>query len=192
MNQSCEITPSNRNCRWCRYQKCLRVGMAIEGAKLGRKPNIVKKNLIDANKHKKRAYFEDEDSNDSELVVVDDNDTFEPNSKRAKFDGPGSVEASPDSDVSFKSGSFTFSDSSNMSAKSAVSSLNNHQNSYYSSTTLPQNHYISYAYNYLNSGLRTYENYPYTSYLPNSTLSHLNMNFHQSDSASTNSYYNYQ
>jgi hypothetical protein len=218
MNKKCEITPNNRNCRWCRYQKCLRVGMTIEGAKLGRKPNIVKKTLIDANTSKKRAYCDAEDNDSNNFVdVVDDHDSAEEarTSKRAKFDYSGSVETSLNSDSSFKNASFSLpetntgqtSDSNqqidylsyyqrpNLADVSAYQSFNGRPSSSHSNASFPQNDYIAYAYNYLNSG-----SYAYSSYLPSSSFnynylhpaSRSNQHNLSSSTSSTCSHYNYQ
>ncbi len=45
-DKKCHITLLYRNCRYCRFQKCVRVGMVPEGTKVGRKKNIVKQQII--------------------------------------------------------------------------------------------------------------------------------------------------
>jgi hypothetical protein len=44
-NEACEVTFPNRNCRYCRFAKCTRLGMSLEASKLGRKSNISKQHL---------------------------------------------------------------------------------------------------------------------------------------------------
>jgi hypothetical protein len=46
--KNCQITAKNRNrCKSCRFQKCLKIGMSIEGVKMGRIPKIQKEMALE-------------------------------------------------------------------------------------------------------------------------------------------------
>ncbi|UJR30567.1 hypothetical protein I4U23_018096 [Adineta vaga] len=45
-NGTCEISASTRNgCRYCRFQRCIRVGMSVEGSRIGRQSNLFKHHM---------------------------------------------------------------------------------------------------------------------------------------------------
>ncbi|UJR16012.1 hypothetical protein I4U23_002927 [Adineta vaga] len=45
-NGTCEITVSTRNaCRYCRFQRCITVGMSVEGSRIGRQSNLFKHHM---------------------------------------------------------------------------------------------------------------------------------------------------
>ncbi|UJR35806.1 hypothetical protein I4U23_028554 [Adineta vaga] len=47
-NNNCVINYSTRNaCRSCRFQKCLRAGMSIEGSRIGRQSNLFKHKMVE-------------------------------------------------------------------------------------------------------------------------------------------------
>ncbi|XP_070577168.1 nuclear receptor subfamily 1 group D member 2-like [Ptychodera flava] len=49
-DRDCTIKSSTRNtCRYCRYKKCLSVGMSIEGSRIGRQPIHIKRQLLKGN-----------------------------------------------------------------------------------------------------------------------------------------------
>ncbi|CAF1622127.1 unnamed protein product, partial [Adineta ricciae] len=45
-NGTCEISASTRNgCRYCRFQRCIKVGMSVEGSRIGRQSNLFKHHM---------------------------------------------------------------------------------------------------------------------------------------------------
>ncbi|CAF1547253.1 unnamed protein product [Adineta ricciae] len=49
---NCEVNTSTRNlCRACRFQKCLSVGMSIEGSRIGRQSNLFKHKMVEMQRH---------------------------------------------------------------------------------------------------------------------------------------------
>ncbi|XP_077990093.1 putative nuclear hormone receptor HR3 [Glandiceps talaboti] len=49
-NKDCQINCTTRNtCRHCRFSKCLKVGMSVEGSRIGRQPNHVKQQILGGN-----------------------------------------------------------------------------------------------------------------------------------------------
>ncbi|CAF1146014.1 unnamed protein product [Adineta steineri] len=45
-NGTCEINASTRNgCRYCRFQRCIKVGMSVEGSRIGRQSNLFKHHM---------------------------------------------------------------------------------------------------------------------------------------------------
>ncbi|XP_070577174.1 uncharacterized protein [Ptychodera flava] len=49
-DKDCEINSNTRNtCRYCRYKKCLSVGMSVEGSRIGRQPIHIRRQLLKGN-----------------------------------------------------------------------------------------------------------------------------------------------
>ncbi|CAF1025086.1 unnamed protein product [Adineta ricciae] len=45
-NGTCEMSVSTRNaCRYCRFQRCIKVGMSVEGSRIGRQSNLFKHHM---------------------------------------------------------------------------------------------------------------------------------------------------
>ncbi|CAF2073407.1 unnamed protein product [Rotaria magnacalcarata] len=45
-NGTCEINVATRNaCRYCRFQRCIKVGMSVEGSRIGRQSNLFKHHM---------------------------------------------------------------------------------------------------------------------------------------------------
>ncbi|CAF1352745.1 unnamed protein product [Adineta steineri] len=45
-NGTCEMTVATRNaCRYCRFQRCIKVGMSVEGSRIGRQSNLFKHHM---------------------------------------------------------------------------------------------------------------------------------------------------
>ena len=162
-DNQCQITASNRNCRYCRFLKCINVGMSVESAKVGRKTNIVKQQIIqdkNARAEKRKEMCLDDYAINEEQVQAkkahlsnnNEENSFDSNDTSVSSTNP-TISSSPVTRQETTDYYSEVVDLNQNMLQSAFSFYNQNQFRYPSATTYSTD-YLNGFYNYQNTYLR--------------------------------------